>query len=67
MRQAPPKRRFTFNGLSYVTAQASHAHRLLLVGFLRALIFDPEDGSNMFLQLNIDGILPVYTALHSRR
>jgi hypothetical protein len=40
-----------------------HAH-LLLVGCLLGLLFNPEDGGNMFLKNAIE-LLSYYTAAHS--
>jgi hypothetical protein len=39
---------------------------MLIAGFFLGLLFNPEDGSSMFLQ-NIGELLPDYAALHSRR
>jgi hypothetical protein len=39
---------------------------MLHAGFLLGLIFDPEDGGDIFLQ-NIHSLSTVYTALYSRR
>jgi hypothetical protein len=38
---------------------------LLLAGFILDLLFNPEDGSSMFLQ-NTNGLLLDYIALHPR-
>jgi hypothetical protein len=39
---------------------------LLYVDFLLHLLFDPEEGSDTFFR-NIHGLLPDYTASHSRK
>jgi hypothetical protein len=52
--------------LSQVNQHKARKSCLLLTGLLLHLLFDPEDGGNMFLQ-NVGGLLPNNTVLQPRR